>query len=73
MAYISREMYEINAVETIADKNGTLGLNEKHKEEEWTNKNLQMATGRYHSDHRKHRYELGCEPKKQPSRIIIDK
>ena len=32
-----------------------------------------MATGRYHSDHRKHRYELGCEPKKQPSRIIIDK
>ena len=34
MAYISREMYEINAVETIADKNGTLGLNEKHKEEE---------------------------------------
>ena len=50
-----------------------LWLNEKHIEEGLNQKNLQEITIKYHSDHRKHRYELENEPKQKWNRIFIDK
>ena len=47
-------------------------LNEKHIEVGLDHKNLREITIKYHSDHRKHRYELVEEPKKQCNRIFID-
>ena len=48
-------------------------LNEKYIEEGSGHKNLQQITIKYHSDLRKHRYELVDESKKQCPRIITDK
>ena len=72
MVDISRKMYERNRIETIVVNDGILWLNEKHKEEGLYHKNLQEITIKYHSDHRKHRYDLAEEPKKQVNRISID-
>ena len=47
-------------------------LNEKHIEEGLDNKILREITIKYHSNHRKYRYELVEEPKKQVNRISID-
>ena len=47
-------------------------LNEKHVEEGLDHKNLREITTTYNSNHRKHRYELVEEPKKQCNRIFID-
>ena len=47
-------------------------LNEKHIEEGLDHKKLLEITMKYHSDHRKHRYKLAEEPKKQVKRIFID-
>ena len=44
----------------------------KHTEEGLDHKNLQKVTIKYHSDHRKHRYELAEEIKKQSNRIFKD-
>ena len=73
MVDISRKTYERNGIKTIADNDGILWLNEKHIEEGLDHKNLQEITIKYHSDHRKHRYELVEEPKKQANRTFIDK
>ena len=40
-------------------------LNEKHIEEGLDHKDLWEITIQYHSDHRKHRYELVDKPKKK--------
>ena len=40
-------------------------LNEKHIEQGLDHKNLREITTKYHSDNRKHRYELVDEPKKK--------
>ena len=45
----------------------------KNIKEILNHKNLWITTGKYLSDHRKYRYELVDEPKKQPKRIFIDK
>ena len=47
-------------------------LTEKHIEEGLHHKNFQEITRKYHSDHRKHRFELVEEPKKQVNRTFID-
>ena len=47
--------------------------NEKHKEESLYQKYLRVTTVKYLSGHRKHRYELVDQPKKQPNRIFIRK
>ena len=47
-------------------------LNEKHIKEGLDQKNLGEITIKYHSDHRKHKYEIIDETKKQPNRIFID-
>ena len=36
-------------------------------------KNLREITTKYNLNHRKHRYELAAEPKKQVNRICTDK
>ena len=71
MVDINRKIYERNDIETIADNDGILRLNEKHTEE-LDHKNLREITTKYHSDHRKHRYELVEEQMKQRYRIFID-
>ena len=56
-------MYEKVSIETIADNDGILQLNEKHIEERLDHKNVREITTKHHSDHRKHRYELVTKPK----------
>ena len=73
MVDTSRKTYERNSIETIVDNDGILWLYEKHIKEGLRHKNLQEITIKYHSGHRKHRYELVKEPKKQVNRIFIDK
>ena len=51
---------------------GILCLIEKHIEEGLDHKYLREIAMKYHSDHRKHRYELVEEQKKQVNRIFID-
>ena len=72
MVDISRETHQKNDIEKIVDNDGILWFDEKHIEEGLGHKNLQEITIKYHSDHRKHRYELVEEPKKQCNRIFID-
>ena len=72
MVDISRKKYERNGTETIADNYGILWLNEKHIEEGLDYKKLREITTKYNSNHRKHKYELVEEPKKQINRIFID-
>ena len=70
MVDISRKTYERNGVETIADNDGILWLNEKHIEEGLDHTNLREITIRYHSDHRKHRYELVEDRKNNPIKFL---
>ena len=71
MADISRKTYERNGIET-ADNDGILWFNEKHLEEGLDHNNLRKATTKYHSHHKKQRYELVEKRKKQFNRIFID-
>ena len=73
MVDISRKTYERNGIKTILDNDGIFWLNEKDTEEGLDHNNLQEITIKYHSNHRKDRYELVGEPKKQCNRILIDK
>ena len=58
MIDISRNTYERIDIETIVDNDGIVWLNETHIEEELVLKNLREIKAKYHSSHRKHRYEL---------------
>ena len=49
------------------------GKEEKYKEEGLNHKYLWEVTIKYHSDHRKHRFELAEEPKKQCKIIFINR
>ena len=68
MVDVSRETYERNGVRNNSD--GILWLIEKHIEEGLDHRDLQMTTGKYLLDHRKHRYELADEPKNNPSEFL---
>ena len=46
----------------MVNDDGILSLNEKHIKEGLDLNKLQVATVKYLSDHRKHRYELADEP-----------
>ena len=61
----SKKKYERNCIETRVDNHGILWLNEKHIEEELNHKSSWEVTIKYYTDHRKHKYELVEEPKKQ--------
>ena len=45
----------------------------KNIEERLDHKNVQEITAKYNLNHRKHRYKLVEEPKKQSKRVFIDK
>ena len=63
MVDIRRETYERNGI--VVDNDEILRLNEKHIEEGLDPETLQEITIKYHSDHRKNRYELVEELKTQ--------
>ena len=69
--YKQRSIWK-NGVETIVNKDGIFWVNEKHVEEGLDHKNLPATTLKHLSHHRKHRYELVNEPKKQSNRTFID-
>ena len=60
-----------NGLEVGVDNNSIFWLHEKHTEEGLDHTNLSVLTSTYHSDYRKHRYELVDEPKDQPNRIFL--
>ena len=72
MVDISRKTYETNGIERIVDSDGILRLNEKHIEG-LDHQILREITTKYNSNHRKHKYELVEEPKKQVNGIFIYK
>ena len=55
-----KEMTEIKV-----DNDRILWLKEKHEKEGLDHKHLQEITTKYHSNHRKHRYELDIKSRKQ--------
>ena len=65
-------MYERNGIETIIDNGGILWLNEAHAEEGIDHENVREIITKYNSNHRKNRYELVEERKKQVNRIFIN-
>ena len=67
MANITREIYEANGIEVIADKLGKLWLNERHVEKKLGHKNLPALTNQYPKEHKKQRSELN-ESTNQPNR-----
>ena len=73
MVDISRKTYDYNGIETKVRNNGILWLSEKQIEEGLDHKYLRELAIKYQLDHRKHRYKLVTEPKKQCNRIFIDK
>ena len=52
-----------NDIAALVDNDGVSWLNEKYIEEELDHKKQQKTTIKYHSDHRRHRYELEEELK----------
>ena len=72
MVDTSRKTYQRNGIEAIVDNVGILWLNEKHKKEQLDQKNWREITTKYYPIHRKYRYELVEEPKKQFNRIFIE-
>ena len=62
-----------NFVEAIVDNNGILWLNKKNIEEGLSHSNLPVITRKYHSDYKKHRYQLVDKRNKQPNRIFLHK
>ena len=66
-------MYEENGLETIVANDGLLLLNEKHIEGGLDHKYLWMVTGKYLSDHRKHRCELLDEIKNNLTGSLLAK
>ena len=65
MVNISRKTYERNGIESVVDNDGILWLKEKNIGEGLDHKNFREIKTKYHSDHKRHRYELVDKPKKQ--------
>ena len=61
-----------NGTKIIADNDGILWSNEKQMKQGLEHKNLLEITTKYHLSHKKHRYELVDEPKKQSNWIFMD-
>ena len=53
MANITREIYEANGIEVIADKLGKLWLNEGHVQKQLGLKNLPALTKKYNKEYKK--------------------
>ena len=61
---ITKEAFENNDIEVIADSVNTLWQNEKNIEEKLGLKNLPAIANKYNKRYKKHRYELVDEPNK---------
>ena len=70
MVNITKEIYENNGIEVIADKFGKLWLNKRHIQQQLGLKNLPALTNKYDEEYKKSRYELN-ESKKQSCRRVI--
>ena len=70
MTNITRETYEANGIEVIADKLGKLWLNERHVEKKLGHKNLPACANQYPKEYKKQRSELN-ESTNQPNRRFI--
>ena len=58
----TKKTCERNGIETIVDDDGKLWLHKKQIKEGLDQKQLWEITIKFHSDHRKHIYELVEEP-----------
>ena len=63
MANITKETYEANGIEVIADKFGKLWLNERHVPKQLGLKNLPARTNQYDKEYKKNRSELNKSTK----------
>ena len=70
MASITRETYDANGIEVIADKLGKLWLNQRHVEKKLGYKHLPALTNQYPKEYKKQRSELN-ESTNQPNRRFI--
>ena len=70
MAAITKEIYENNGIEVIADKLGKLWLNERHVEEQLGLKNLPALTNKYDKEYKKQRSELNESTTQSHRRFI---
>ena len=70
MANITRETYEANGIEVIADKLGKLWLNERHDEKKLGHKILLAFINQYPKEYKKQKSELN-ESTNQPNRKYI--
>ena len=71
MAAITKETYESNGIEVIADKIGELWLNERHIQKQLRLKTLPALTSRYDEEYKKCRYELNGSEKQSHRRFIM--
>ena len=58
MVNITKETYENNGIEVMADKFSKLWLSERHIQQQLGLKNLPALTNKYDEEHKKCRYEL---------------
>ena len=68
---ILTKKHENNSIEVIVGGIDMLWLNENHIEEKLGHKNLPAITNKYDPLYKRHRYELGDKPKKQPRRRFL--
>ena len=68
---ITKETWESNGIEVIADSVNALWLNEKNIEEKLGHKNLPVITNKYDKIYRKHRCDLVNKPIKQSEDFYI--
>ena len=70
MVAITKETYENNGIEVIADNIGELWLNERHIQKQLGLKNLPALTNKYDKEYKNQRSKL-CESTKQSHRRFI--
>ena len=69
MGNITKETYEANGIEVIADKFGKLQLNERHVQKQLGLKNLPASTNNYDKEYKKKRFELNKSTKQSHRRF----
>ena len=59
----TKETYENSGLGVIIESNGSLWLNEKNEKETLGHEDFPVVTRKYHSDYRKHKFEIVGESK----------
>ena len=70
MVNITKEAYENNGIEVIADEFGELWLNERHVQQQLILKNLPTLTNKYDEKYKKCRFELNESTKQSCRRFL---